>query len=199
MANVTIADLPAVATPTGASFLATSQAGATKRITTDQLAAFSALLAAPTGMLAAFPFAAAPSGWLKSNGAVISIASYPALAAILYCGDANNPTATHGFRSTDAGGLTRNIGGGYITIPDARGEFLRGFDDGRLVDSGRNLWISQADDLKSHTHTVPMAVATYYFGGSSTPVAQTGTSTSGATGGTETRPRNIAALISIKY
>jgi phage-related tail fiber protein len=38
-------------------------------------------------------------------------------------------------------------------VPDLRGEFIRGWDDSRGVDSGSAFGSAQADDFKSHTHT----------------------------------------------
>lgn len=122
-----------------------------------------------------------PPGWIKANGAALNRTTYATLFSVI--------------------GTTYGAGDGASTFnaPDLRGEFVRGFDDARGVDASRVFGSAQADDLKSHTHTVPLAMATYYYGGTSTPVAQTGTSTSSATGGTETRPRNVAMLAVIKF
>jgi phage-related tail fiber protein len=87
-------------------------------------------------------------------------------------------------------------------LPDLRGLFIRGWDHGRGIDSGRGLLSYQADQLKAHNHTRP-------YGGSAqagadnsgAPVgASTGYGTSrregptGTTGSTETRPRNLAFM-----
>ena len=40
-----------------------------------------------------------------------------------------------------------------MPLPDFRGEFLRGLDNGRLVDTGRLLGSEQTDLVKAHTHT----------------------------------------------
>lgn len=63
--------------------------------------------------IAAFPLSWAPAGWLKCNGAAVSRTAYADLFARI---------------GTMFGG-----GDGYSTfnLPDYRGEFLRGFDDGR--------------------------------------------------------------------
>jgi phage-related tail fiber protein len=86
-------------------------------------------------------------------------------------------------------------------VPDLRGEFLRGWDHGRGVDPGREFGSWQADELKSHTHD--------YVGVRWEDRIQSGvnterggvdlTKTTAATGGSETRPRNIAVMYIIKY
>jgi len=85
------------------------------------------------------------------------------------------------------------------TLPDYRGEFLRGADQGRGVDSGRVIGSTQSDIFKSHTHT------TSIFQGSAGSFSGDGSSTNtntnaqtAATGGTETRPRNVAVVYAIK-
>ncbi|EAV3291838.1 phage tail protein [Salmonella enterica] len=67
--------------------------------------------ALPVGVPVPWPLAAAPAGWLKCNGAAFTAAQYPKLAQA-YPG---------------------------LKLPDLRGEFIRGWDDGRGVDSGRAL------------------------------------------------------------
>mgnify|MGYP001259229511 CR=1 FL=1 len=67
--------------------------------------------ALPIGVPVPWPSATPPTGWLKCNGAAFSAEEYPELAKAY-------PT---------------NI------LPDLRGEFIRGWDDGRGVDSSRTL------------------------------------------------------------
>ena len=87
-------------------------------------------------------------------------------------------------------------------LPELRGEFMRGWDNGRGIDTSRVFASAQADDYKSHQHN-----QTYYIGSggaNSGPVRVSGSGgASGvfavdANGGTETRPRNIAMLPCIK-
>lgn len=124
----------------------------------------------------------APTGYLKANGAAVSRTTYAALFTAI--------------------GTKFGAGDGSTTfnVPDLRGEFIRGWDDGRGVDSGRAIGTAQADDFKSHTHpsdaSPPIATAACAGGGN--VIAARGTAT-GASGGTETRPRNIALLACIKY
>lgn len=107
------------------------------------------------GMIAAFMTTSAPTGWLKANGAAVSLTTYPNLINI-YCGDGNNASADHGYRCTNPASptSTRSTTGGYIVLPDARGEFLRGLDDGRGVDTSRSMWLRQTQAIQNHTHTV---------------------------------------------
>lgn len=78
---------------------------------------------------------AAPGGWLKSNGAAVSRMTYAALFAEI--------------------GTTFGAGDGTTTfnLPDLRGEFIRGLDDGRGVDVARALGSAQAGQVGPHTHT----------------------------------------------
>ncbi|HDV8911593.1 TPA: phage tail protein [Escherichia coli] len=69
----------------------------------------------PVGFPLPWPQATPPGGWLKCNGATFDKAKYPKLAAAYPSG----------------------------ALPDLRGEFLRGWDDGRGVDSGRALLTAQ--------------------------------------------------------
>lgn len=93
------------------------------------------------------------------------------------------------------------LGDGSTTfaIPDVRGEFVRGWDDGRGVDTGRVFGKFQADDLKNHTHSLPTGAPSVGVTPTTGTNAVGGVSTSGATGGAETRPRNVAFLHVIKY
>jgi microcystin-dependent protein len=139
----------------------------------------------PPGTVQFYAANTAPAGWVKANGALISRSTYADLFAAI--------------------GTAFGVGDGSTTfaLPDLRGEFPRGWDDGRGVDSGRAFGGEQADEFKSHNHP-----ATHYqqlAGGSSanTYVKMDGAMTNrtwiGNAGGTETRPRNIALLAIIKY
>jgi phage-related tail fiber protein len=137
----------------------------------------------PTGQIIHVALSSAPTGYLKANGAAVSRSTYAALFAAI--------------------GTTFGAGDGSTTfnVPDLRGEFVRGWDDSRGVDSARSLGSAQTDALKSHTHTYDrfQDTGTGFRGGpSSTLFSNVGTST-GATGDTETRPRNIALLACIKF
>lgn len=129
----------------------------------------------------------APSGYLKANGAAVSRTTYSSLFAVI--------------------GTTFGAGNGTTTfnVPDLRGEFIRGWADGRAVDTGRTFASFQADEFKSHTHNFyewyndrPIDHDSDYHEIDRGMVRNLVTATS-ATGGSETRPRNIALLACIKY
>ncbi|MCT4706613.1 phage tail protein, partial [Enterobacteriaceae bacterium H16N7] len=71
--------------------------------------------ALPVGVPIPWPSATPPTGWLKCNGAEFLASQYPKLALIYP----------------------------VLKLPDLRGEFIRGWDDSRGVDSGRTLLSSQ--------------------------------------------------------
>ncbi|HEC54174.1 MAG TPA: hypothetical protein ENI30_02570 [Gammaproteobacteria bacterium] len=137
--------------------------------------------ALPVGSITAFPVNKIPAGFLEIDGSVKSATAYPDLAAFL-------------------GGVFNkgDEGAGNFRLPESRGEFLRGWDHGRGVDSGRTIGSYQLDELKSHTHTVvtgaPSSAATPTTGSNNVG----GSSITGSTGGTETRPRNLAVIWCIK-
>lgn len=87
----------------------------------------------PTGAIFWFVSSAKPEGYLKCNGATIPNG----------VGTVQNITA-------DFSALYALTGG---TLPDLRGEFVRGLDDGRGVDSGRGIKTTQGDQNKRHNHT----------------------------------------------
>jgi phage-related tail fiber protein len=94
------------------------------------------------------------------------------------------------------------IGDGSTTfnVPDLRGEFLRGWDDSRAIDASRSFGSLQLDDFKTHVH---QEIGTNSGATGSGSVGISGPGYSGtntaATGGTETRPRNVALLACIRY
>lgn len=141
-------------------------------------------LSVGVGAVAAFATSTAPSGWLKANGAAVSRTTYSVLFAAI--------------------GTTFGAGNGTTTfnLPDLRGEFIRGLDDGRGVDAGRALGSAQADEFKSHTHTQNISTTTTAGSQLPSPAALAGPQLGGSTsasGGAETRPRNVALLFCIKF
>ena len=75
--------------------------------------------ALPVGVPVPWPTATPPAGWLQCNGATFTKEQYPVLARVY-------PT---------------------LRLPDLRGEFIRGWDDGRKVDTGRKLLSAQGATL----------------------------------------------------
>ncbi len=171
----------------------------------------------PIGTVIWYAGSSAPTGYLKCNGDSI----------------ANGSGTTQG--------VTANFSALYAIVganlPDLRGEFVRGWDDGKGTDSGRNIRSTQSEAYKEHNHPSDIsishdvddpghqhdialksgsdseadAVATgksdHAHGGN----RPTQTETTGIdidisasidvnnSGGTETRPRNVALLACIKY
>lgn len=162
------------------------------------------------GEVAFFARTTPPSGWLKANGAAISRTTYAALFAAI--------------------GTTFGAGDGRTTfnLPDLRGEFIRGLDDGRNIDNGRGLGSKQGDAIRNISgHFGVRGIYNNNGAPHGTIIVQTNgviTSTSGGdwdaigrTSGSskittvtidasrsvptaaENRPRNIALLACIKY
>lgn len=160
------------------------------------------------GMSASWLAMSPPSGWLVEDGSAISVSAYGALAAAIYCGDANNATAEWGYRCTNPGSpsSSRSVAGDYIVLRDRRGLFERSLDGGRGVDAGRSLWARQEGT------EVPNAVLGASGGSLTIPVSGGDSSTvlmglqqnwSAGTSATFTkyrvRPANVAALACIKF
>lgn len=154
-----------------------------------------------SGMVMMFAMQTPPSGWLECNGAVVLISSYVALNAAIWVGAGLNGSSNWGYRSTDAGGVTRNSAGGYLKLPDMRGLFARGWANAGSIDSGR-AWASYQDEaIISHTHgytASPIALTIGPAGSTATFLAMPAYATSYAYGGVETRPKNQVFMYCIK-
>jgi hypothetical protein len=168
-------------------------------LASDGVTALSAKNGVPVGAVFYFAAANAPNGYLKCNGVAVSRTTYAALYEVI--------------------GLTYGVGDGATTfnLPDLRGEFIRGFDNGRGIDSGRTFGSYQADAFQGHGHNLYTGRNdnTQYHGPGSQigHVGYTGSylyndkvkeAISDGTHGTpriasESRPRNIALLPCIKY
>ena len=95
----------------------------------------------PSGAVFCMAVAIVPSGYLECNGAAVSRTGYAALFAVI--------------------GTQYGAGNGSSTfnLPDLRGEFVRGFDNGRGIDSGRSISATpQSDQNKQHNHTASSSV-----------------------------------------
>jgi len=94
------------------------------------------------------------------------------------------------------------VGDGSTTfnVPDLRGEFIRGWDDGRAVDSNRAFGSAQAQDIQAHSHALTGGDTSTNVGNNVLTGNPTGGSpTTQSAGGTETRPRNVALMAVIKF
>ena len=159
---------------------------------------------APAGSIIYHAGSSAPSGYIKANGASLGTSAYAALFSAI--------------------GYTYGGSGGSFNVPDLRGEFIRGWDDSRGVDSGRSFGSSQLDQMQRLTGGYNTSAEHFNIGSGSgvfndyrvggarnsgigygnatrldfdsanSPSARVSSSTSG-----ETRPRNIALLACIKY
>ena len=119
----------------------------------------------------AFPKSTPPSGYLAMMGQAISESTYPKLYALY-----------------------------GATLPDLRGQFLRGLDYGRGVDVGRVVLSEQQDEIKAHSHIYSSGDMGYRVNGGSQASSSYApyNRTTGETGDTETRPKNIAFLYIVK-
>ena len=89
--------------------------------------------ALPVGVPVPYPLATPPTGWMKCNGSSFNKTLLPALAAVYPSG----------------------------VLPDLRGEFIRGWDDGRGVDVGRALMSAQGDAIRNISGTVRIVSNSY--------------------------------------
>lgn len=141
---------------------------------------------APSGMVNYFATTTVPTGYIKANGALISRTTYSNLFSTI--------------------GTTFGSGDGSTTfgVPDLRGEFIRGWDDGRGVDSQNTFGRWQGDDFKAHAHNNVVGLFNHTGGGVNRIAYQANMYNDGgiatdSTGGTETRPRNVSLMACIKY
>lgn len=156
----------------------------------------------PTGEVKMWSTNTAPAGFLECDGAAVSRTTYAALFAVI--------------------GTVWGAGDGSTTfnVPELRSEFIRGWDHGRGVDTGRAFASAQTEMIGPHTHPItdpghahpergsgsPGATTTAKFEAALSAAADQATTTaSAATGitvnnntGTENRPRNKALMFIIK-
>lgn len=181
---------------------------ATRAVTPASLASAAALFV-PPGAVLPFAMAVTPSGWLAANGAAVSRTTYAALFAAI--------------------GTLYGIGDGSTTfnLPDLRGYFVRGQGTNANGTASGLFGQKQGDDFKGHSHTGSTSTNGSHSHSYSAPNSyqqdttnspangkratsnanlNTGaagdhshTLTINSTGGTETRPANIALLYCIKF
>lgn len=136
----------------------------------------------PIGMIFINPSSVIPEGFFECNGAEISRIEYKELFEFI--------------------GTTYGVGNDITTfnLPDLRGEFVRGFDNGRGVDIDRTIGSFQEDEFKEHIHQLS---GSGHTSGNGSRVSYLGLNAgrmnTTIAGGSETRPRNIAMMYCIKY
>jgi len=142
--------------------------------------------AVPVGSVTMYAANTAPTGWLECSGAAVSRTTYAGLFTAI--------------------GTVFGVGDGSTTfnLPDMRGEFARGWDNGRGIDSGRAFGSAQGQAIEAHVHSITPPSATDDTGSGLTTTGTGGAETitpynTASTGGTETRPRNIALMFIIKF
>lgn len=143
---------------------------------------------APIGSIIMWPTSTIPTDWLECDGSAIP-AQFTSLIALI-----------------------------GSSTPDLRGEFVRGWDNGRGIDVGRSLLSSQSDEFKSHTHVQnPHSHALdqlaqfrsgsrarsdsdsrYTVQNLSINATESETAVNQNTGGIETRPRNFSLVYIMK-
>lgn len=148
----------------------------------------------PTGTVIAVStdYTEAPDGFLHCDGGYISITAYNRLFAVI--------GNTYGAPIVQNGELK-------FKLPDLRGEFIRGLDAGRGVDTGRTLGSSQGHQLQDHSHVFRFAPNAPGSGGTTISASAGAVDSVGqfinaainANVGAETRPRNVAIPYFIKY
>lgn len=158
-------------------------------------ATYNSFLASLVGMISPFPTGSVPSGWLECDGTAKSRTVYAALFAKI--------------------GTAYGVGDGSTTfnVPDLRGRFVRGWDHGAGVDSGRSIGSYQADAMVEHVHLYnePKNTGTTAQSGAgvNVPIIDTDNPTGLAAyagspypdpppTSTETRPKNVALMYCIK-
>ena len=129
----------------------------------------------PSGAVFCVAVASVPTGYLECNGAAVSRTTYAALFAFI--------------------GTSYGTGNGSSTfnLPDLRGEFIRGFDNGRGVDSGRSVASPQGSQNDSHNHSVSLTTSTASLTGTINKISETYASGGGSATGVFTKGSSAQA------
>jgi microcystin-dependent protein len=158
--------------------------------------------ALPTGAIIIWSTDVAPSNFLECNGSAVSRTTYVNLFTVI--------------------GVTFGDGDGVTTfnLPDTRGYFVRGWDDGAGVDPSRTFGSVQQDQFQTHGHGTTQSPHNHSInsnnilgsGGTGPLIGGSGSTenTNNATisisvnapnsgnTGSETRPKNIAFMYCIR-
>lgn len=161
----------------------------------------------PAGSVIMYAGTSAPTGWLLCDGSPVSRTTYSTLYSVV--------GNSFGDGSQNADGSSSGNGtNSHFNLPDMRGRFVRGFDGTANRDpdaASRTAMLSggntgdavgsvQEDQLESHSHSTD---AIYLSNTGGPPLAGGAayagfTATVNATGGNETRPKNITVNYLIK-
>ncbi len=152
--------LPAT-TGTAGQFLSVSSSN---HSATNAELVFSTVQGVPSGSVFCMAVATIPSGYLECNGAAVSRVTYAVLFGVI--------------------GTQYGTGDGSSTfnLPDLRGEFVRGFDNGRGADSGRSIGSSQGDDNKQHNHGIDFNTQSHTLTGNIQKISETFNNNGSASG-----------------
>lgn len=136
--------------------------------------------ALPVGAVIAWPMppATIPSDYLYMNATLHNVADYPTLYALL-------------------GNTYGGVPGVTFGVPDFRGLFPRGWDDGRGLDTPRAFPSFQVYSISNHSHSITLTASGGGFGANQPATASTGFINSGL-GASETRPYNYTVIYIIK-
>jgi hypothetical protein len=196
------------------SKLATGALPTAITVSTANLVAAVANALVPVSTVQSFARSTAPTGWLAANGDTIGSAAsnatnasadYSALFTVLWDNWSNTDLPildSAGAASTRGANAAADFAANKrLPLPDLRGIFVRG--SGSQTISGTSysgtFASKQQDAFKSHTHAVGDTTITGSGGGSSYRANEGSAQNTTATGGTETRPANIALLYCIKF
>ena len=126
---------------------------------------FSIVEGVPTGSVFCMAVAVVPTGYVKCDGTSYSrTGTYAALFAVI--------GTTYG-----------TVDGNHFNVPDLRGEFVRGFDDNRTIDSGRQIGSGQGSQNASHNHSVSLTTTTTSLTGSINGISESFGSFGGSASG----------------
>lgn len=147
----------------------------------------------PVGIIVAFPKNSEPTSFLECDGSALLRTTYSELFGVIGTDYGNND-------STD------------FLIPDLRGRFVRGWDHGAGNDpdaatrlnrgdgtSGDNVGTYQADEFESHSHNLQGGSETGNGDKIETSTGGSPDVSSDASGGNETRPKNVNLMYCIRY
>ena len=159
------------------------------------------------GTVSYFPSIAAPTGWLALSGQAVSRSTYSALWT--FANSSGNIVTDAQWTSLRAyGAFSQGDGSSTFRLPDLRGHFVRGSGTHTDGTASGTFGVKQADDLRNHTHLINSSsvyTPNQNINGNFTDRVYdyanntTGGRITSSTGGTETRPKNIALLACIKH